>query len=69
MAECELQGCKQKGAAKRAIGAFQVYDGDTPTLNRPALLCEGCVRFAQKCGMTPRLEGPAPEGRRGDGNG
>lgn len=57
--ECELQGCKSQGAAKNSVGLFQVYDGNLPTMNRPAFICQACVDFAKACGMEPQPE-PKP---------
>jgi hypothetical protein len=59
MSTCELQGCQSKGAAKEAIGTFMVLDGKQETMTRPAKMCGACCRFAEKCGMTVKLRGPA----------
>lgn len=56
MNDCELDGCKSKGPAKESIGRFQVYDGEQPTMSRPARLCQACHDFAIKCGLTPKKE-------------
>lgn len=55
MNTCELQGCQSTGDDKHSVGTFQVYDedlGHTPTMTRPAHLCQRCIDFAKQCGMT-----------------
>jgi hypothetical protein len=54
--KCELQGCTSTGQDKITVGKFQVYDGNTPTMTRPAQMCRRCVNFAKQCGMTPKPE-------------
>jgi hypothetical protein len=49
---CELPGCKNP-----SMGVYQVYDDDTPTMNRPARMCVSCMEFANECGMTVVKEG------------
>lgn len=52
--DCELPGCPNSGAEKKSIGRFQVWDGEKPTMSRPAELCQTCHDFAKTCGMEPR---------------
>jgi hypothetical protein len=50
---CELPGCLSEGEDKKAVGRFQVYDGKTPTLTRPADMCQGCLDYSKSCGLEP----------------
>jgi len=53
---CELGGCDSRGAAAIPVGRYQVYDGDQPTMTRPAWMCKSCVELARKYGMTVKEE-------------